>query len=198
MRFGKLYLSYTFALLFAALCLFDNFGLMFPLLLSAVLHEIGHYAVIRLLGGRVMRLSLGITGACMEYEAVGLSYADEAIIAMAGPAVNIMAAFAFAGYAKLFCASEAYFFSGVSLSLGVFNLLPAQQLDGGRILYAFSAKAFDPNRAKQILCVSTCLVILGFLCVGFFVLISTKKNFTLLLAAVWTLVHYAQLQRKHA
>lgn len=115
-------------MLLALLIYLDGQGIVLLALLSCALHELGHWAVIRALGGRVSALHLSAVGAEMHLDpAHPLSYFREAAAALAGPAVNLLAAFAAARGGH-------YLFAGVNLCFGVLNLVPAAPLDGGRAL----------------------------------------------------------------
>ena len=118
--------------------------------LACVLHECGHWAVIVLLGGRVRALRLTAVGAEMELDGRRpLSYGREAAAALAGPAVNLIAA-------ALSARAGAYLFAGLNLCFGLLNLLPIGALDGGRalscVLLAWSPRtAGTAARAVSIL-----------------------------------------------
>ena len=98
---------------------------------AAALHELGHLAALRLLGGAVTALRISVFGA--ELAAV-----------LAGPLTNLLAGLALArlGYPAA---------AGAHLVLCAFNLLPVRPLDGGRALYLAAAWAAGPA-AGEALC----------------------------------------------
>ena len=126
MRWGRVEVTAGALLVWALLCYLDSGGLV-PLALAAcALHELGHYAAIRLLGGRVTRLRITCVGAEMALSARRpLGPGRELAAALAGPAVNLLCDRLGEGW---------YCWAGLHLALGLFNLLPAAPLDGGRSL----------------------------------------------------------------
>ena len=146
----------TFLLLvYALLVFFDEplqalalTGLSFGCVL---LHELGHSLVARGFGLRVMDITLWPLGGIARMSEIPENSRIEALIAIAGPAVN----FALAGLGFLaltigqalgFDELALYFvaaFLFANLVQGTFNLLPAFPMDGGRILRAFLGRKGD-------------------------------------------------------
>ena len=68
LRWGRIEASGGFLLLTATLYYLDGDGVVAWALLACALHELGHYAAVRLLGGRVEFLRLTCVGAEMRLE----------------------------------------------------------------------------------------------------------------------------------
>lgn len=118
--------SGPFLLLIAWLNYVDQQGLVPLAMLACTLHELGHYAAIKALGGKVKSVRLTVVGAEMVLSRE-LSYSKELLAAAAGPAVNLL-------LSLLACQIPAgHLFAGINLILAAFNLLPLSRLDGGRI-----------------------------------------------------------------
>ena len=127
---------------------FDYQGMFACTALSVAVHEAGHWLCLRLAGARVLSLRLELTGAVMYYETGRLSYAQELMAALAGPAAGLV----FAGVSAAFAAKylPLYTLAGVSAALSVFNLLPARGLDGGRAAYIALAYFFGDEAAQRV------------------------------------------------
>ncbi len=140
------------AMLAAVLLFMGGFTGLFIVLLafsSVILHELGHALVARRLGVGVSGIDLHFFGGVAKLTSQPSSAKDEITIAAAGPAVSL----ALAGVgALLYFATGLGFFrllTGVNLVIGVFNLIPALPMDGGRILRAFLSSKIGFRRATE-------------------------------------------------
>ena len=144
LRWNKLEIGWGFGALLA-LSLLAGAGEVLPLVLvSALCHELGHLAALRLAGARVERIRLTAFGAEIRADTRRLSYPKEIACTLAGPAVNLLLALFFARWAVNYAAA------GANLLLGCFNLLPIPALDGGRALHLLVSWLFDPMAADRI------------------------------------------------
>jgi Zn-dependent protease len=166
------------------------FGLGFALAVFAcvLLHEFGHALVARRFGIETRRITLLPIGGVAELERSPEDPRAELWIAAAGPAVN----FVIAGVLGLIGLSFGIFggtgllaivFTGLlwaNLMLGLFNLVPAFPMDGGRLFRAWAAGRYDRVRATQM------AAKLGrFLAVGFGIWGLFASNFMLVLVAMF-------------
>jgi Zn-dependent protease len=111
-------------------------------LASLLAHEIGHALVARRAGLRVRGITLWLLGGVAQLEDEPASPGDELRVAIVGPAISLALAGAFGvaaaalsvvGAPALLVVVAAWLALG-NVALGVFNLLPAAPLDGGRVL----------------------------------------------------------------
>ena len=182
MRLGRVEATGGFFLLVAWLNYLDRDRVV-PLVLAAcLLHELGHYLTIRLVGGDVRLIRLTAIGAEMVL-ARPLSYGREGVAALAGPLTNLL-------LAGLFCRWQwGQLFAGLNLVLGCFNLLPVVRLDGGRILSCLLSLLAGPEAAGWVqrrldgLCTAA-------LAAGGLWLAGAGRNITLLMVALWLLVNF--------
>ncbi|WP_333823744.1 site-2 protease family protein [Pinisolibacter sp.] len=127
---------------------------------SIVLHELGHSLVARRFGMEMRGITLHMFGGAAELEDEPTSPTAELLVAAAGPATS----FALAGILKLLAMATAglsssqlpvelllRYLASLNLVLGIFNLLPAFPLDGGRILRAaLWLKGGDHDKATRL------------------------------------------------
>ena len=124
-----------------------------PLLLGAILsaavcHELGHWLVLRRVGGRIQRLHITVFGAEMQVDDCRISYGGELLAAAGGPAVNLLLAAALAALGRWW--EPLYLRAGAQGVLGCFNLLPILPLDGGRMLWLALCWRTDPFLADRM------------------------------------------------
>ena len=103
-----------------------------------VLHELGHVLVARAYGHRAEEITLWFLGGMARFRDLPRGRGAEAVVALAGPAVSLALAFLAGSAAWVAGASWLRFLlSYLAIAnggLGLFNLLPALPLDGGRVL----------------------------------------------------------------
>ncbi len=150
--------------------------ILLPAALAAALHELGHLLALRALGARPAGLRLTALGAELRLERE-LAYAPELLAALAGPVMSLLAAW---GAARL----GAYLFAGLSLALGLFNLLPIAPLDGGRALACLLALLLPPESARRA-AQSVSIAAAGLLLGVSWAIVWRLRAFSLLLPALW-------------
>ncbi len=105
------------------------------LLVSVTLHELGHILMARQFGIGTTGVTLYPFGGLASLTREARTPAEELLIALAGPAVNVfLAGLAAIPLAVLGPVDPVMTFLGVNVVLAVFNLLPAYPMDGGRVL----------------------------------------------------------------
>ncbi|MDF3059591.1 MAG: peptidase [Rariglobus sp.] len=145
------------------------------------LHELGHAAAARWFGIRVPRILLLPIGGMAEMDEIPRRPRDEIIIALAGPAVNYLIIGALMifvrfpqgmehlRYLELTPAGLGRYLVLANVIMGVFNLLPAFPMDGGRVLRALLAMRTSYLRATQIAAgVGKVLALAGAVCFLFY------------------------------
>lgn len=187
MTLGRAEVSGGGVLVLAALYYLDSSGVMGWVLLGCALHELGHCAAIRLLGGRIARFRLTWAGAELRLSPrYPLSTVRTAVCVLAGPLSNLLIAWAAAALARRGAGEQLYLFSGVNLGLAGFNLLPAGRLDGGRAL-RLGLRRLMPEDAADRVGVLCSEAVAALLLGGGLVLLwqSEGANFTLLICGLW-------------
>lgn len=122
--------------------------LVFPFLLAATIHELGHAGMLYFLNRPPLHLEITFGGAKMTTAPMG--YREERLAAGAGPISSMLLFLLF----PLFPATCWY-----SLVLGIINLLPLPGLDGWRVLHCTLMLHLPPEAAQRI--TSTVSIIFG-------------------------------------
>lgn len=183
MRWGNFSVSPLTVPFLAAFAILSSPVLLGALLSAAALHELGHIAALRAFGGRISRFSVSPFGAEMTIsDTKRLSYGAEMVVTLAGPAVNLILAVVLGMSGSRW--DSAYVFAGAQLVLGLFNLIPARPLDGGRLLWLVTAWLTEPFTADRVAsAVSIAFATVLFLC-GAALFYRTGKSPFLLLGAI--------------
>lgn len=138
-----------------------HFGFMYGtlvalgLLVSIILHELGHSLVAIRKGCRVREITLMFLGGVAQMDQIPTKPLDEFFMAIAGPLVSLVLCLAgfFAGaqfnlsLVPIYNMNIIQVFGAINLCLVAFNLLPAFPMDGGRILRAILTPKLGRLRA---------------------------------------------------
>jgi Zn-dependent protease len=118
-------------------------------IVSIVVHELGHALVARRLGVPMDGIELHFFGGAARMLGQPRSPGDEIAIAAAGPAVSFAAGGLSLALAALTASPLATLMAEINLVLGLFNLIPALPMDGGRILRALLERRLGHLRATR-------------------------------------------------
>lgn len=136
-------------------------GVVFVSLLfgCVLLHEFGHVFAARAFGVRTPDITLYPIGGVARLERMPEKPSQELIVALAGPAVNVVIAgvlFGLVGVGAVLGgltnlgSSFLVQLAVVNVWLVIFNLIPAFPMDGGRVLRAVLAMNMSHHRATEI------------------------------------------------
>ncbi len=126
------------------------------LFVSVVLHELGHSLTARLYGVKVRRITLWFLGGVAEFEEMPKQRGAEAVVGIAGPIVSFVLAAIFAGFTVVVPRTVpavwivVFYLAWINFMLGLFNLLPALPMDGGRILRSLLALKMPHAKATRV------------------------------------------------
>jgi Zn-dependent protease/CBS domain-containing protein len=164
-------------------------GLFLALLLfaSVFLHELGHVFVAKAQGATVRSVTLMLLGGVSSVEHLSDAPRAEAKMAIAGPLVSFAIASCAYALAFLFVAPDVRFglrsLAQMNLAIGLFNLVPAFPLDGGRVLRSLLAASRGKPGATRIAAIVGRVVAIA---LGMFALVSGNLLLGLIAIFVWS------------
>lgn len=186
-RWRRVTISGGFLLLAAVLYYLDSQGVVAWAFLACLCHELGHYIAIRAFGGQVAQLRLTCAGAEMVLSARRpMSRLGQFCAALAGPGTNLVLA-ALSAWLAGRIGENAYLFAGLNLALALFNLLPAAQLDGGRVLEILLSLIFPEHWVWKVMEGISLGFSLGLIGIGMVLMLRGMGSLTLLITALWLL-----------
>jgi Zn-dependent protease len=164
---------------------------MAALFFSVVLHELGHALAARVFGVSTAHITLYPFGGIAALRSEPKRPSAEFWIAIAGPLVNGLL-FGLGALAWLATGWIGFgIFAGLNLIMGVFNLIPAFPMDGGRVLRAALVPVLGWWRASRLAINVGRVFAIGFLAVGLFTV-----SFNLMLVGGFLLFATSMERRK--
>jgi Zn-dependent protease len=122
---------------------------------SVAIHELAHAQIATRYGVRVRSITLMLLGGASALSRSPQRPLHEALMAIAGPIASLVLGFACAASYALFDLApdwqmSLFYLATINIALGLFNMLPAFPMDGGRILRALLAARLGRPRATEI------------------------------------------------
>lgn len=172
-------ISLLFPALLTALLICQPEGLAVTCLLASVMHEMGH--LLAMLWWRVppKECVLGLFGMRIRLGSHLTEYGRNIGVALAGPAVNGVAA-------AVLLRLDAPQTAAVHLLLAALNLLPVAVLDGGEVLKCVLCLCGCHSVADRVVRVTSLIVLTPITCLGLRLL--PKGNPTLLIVGIYLAV----------
>ncbi len=160
-------------------------GFVLAVFACVIAHEYGHALVARHFGVRTRDITMLPIGGLASLERIPEKPSEELLVALAGPAVNLVIAaglylyLALTGqllniltYSETVSRLDPIFFAenlfAVNLLLVLFNMIPAFPMDGGRVLRALLAMRWDRAKATRLAAGLGRTLAVAFVFLGFF------------------------------
>jgi Zn-dependent protease/CBS domain-containing protein len=158
-----------------------SLAFVLTIFLCVVLHELGHALTARRYGVNTKMITLLPIGGVASLERIPENPKQELMIAIAGPAVNVVIALVLwlilpplreipgeEFFSRITPANFLYLLLFVNMVLVIFNAIPAFPMDGGRVLRALLAFKLGRVRATQIAANLGQMLAIFFVFIGFF------------------------------
>lgn len=133
----------------------EDFALWLWFLTAIILHEVGHLIMAYGCHTPIRSIKLDLLGAEIALGGM-VSYKQEFLIAMGGPLANVLTVVVlYICHTGDINISNAEILLSASVVLAVFNLLPIESMDGGRMLSIFLSHLLSPTVAHVTLQITT-------------------------------------------
>lgn len=183
----EIYISFLFSAIVTVMLATDRTGLMLPSVFAITMHELGHLFAMWCLECNPKRIKL-IPTSIQITSNFSKGYKNDIIIALCGPIVNIILFFSLYFNYLAYQNNTILYFSLVNLVIGIFNLLPLWELDGGTLLYSIIAKKTEPNRAALTVKIITMIVGVGIFLTAVYLTVKGKMNISLYIMAIYLFI----------
>lgn len=150
-KFGKVTIYPVFMLLVAAALYFDPGWIMPGIVISVVVHELGHIIVLNIIGVPIEAIEFSISGIAIKTDYRLMSYFQEFVASISGPVASYVLAAALSFAARKTGYEYINIIAGISMIYGIFNLLPIRPLDGGSALNACLNIIFSLEISEKII-----------------------------------------------
>lgn len=171
-------ISFTFFALILLLIIFQKTEYLIISLASAVFHEAGHLAALMCFKIEILEFKISIFGANIKINVKKqINYFKDILISFSGPLVNlIISVFSYAFY-NIYFKKVFFDISIVNLVLALFNLMPFNAFDGGKILQIILKQKFSDSTAEKAVTIISLLILIPFTWFSFRVFLLNKNDF---------------------
>lgn len=179
-------INFMFVAIVSIFLLLDKTGISVIALLACFIHEMAHMVAFIAVGYTPQKLSFEMSGIRLTKPAQELSRGKELLVLIAGSGVNLLI---FLLLIKTIDKISFFSIFGVThLVLGIFNLLPLKSFDGGKILFLSLSYFMSESTAYKICAAADFISIFLMLLCSIFMVITSKKSFSLLAITVYLLI----------
>lgn len=189
----RIEISYLLISMLALFSYFDQSGIFLAAFFSAMLHECGHIIATILCKIRIKELAFKPFGIKMRLKtSIELvDFKEKITVLLGGCAVNFICFFLF--WALCGKISD---YALIHLITAIFNLLPSGTLDGGRILYEILSLKTDTRKTEIFCDIVSIIFALVLFVFGFFILVRTRYNVSLIITATYLFIMVIVRQKK--
>lgn len=172
----KIYVSFLFCAILCLTLAVDGTGLIIPTLFAVFIHESGHLLAMWATDCQPKEIRL-IPTSVQIIRSFAEKPHGEAIITLCGPLGNFTVfGVLFVNY-SIFKSEQTLLYAIINLVLGLYNMLPVTQLDGGDLLILLLCRKYDVYKSESIVRIIT--VIFAFLIFLFGTYLWVSKTFNL-------------------
>lgn len=185
----QIIISFTFFALVLLLNIFKRTEFLYISIFSAILHEIGHLIALKIYGIEITEFRISLFGCNIKTNKNNrINYNKEILISFFGPFANLfLSAFLFVVNFNLNCELVENIII-VNLVMGLFNLLPFNSFDGGKIIKLLIENKLNERIADFTVSIISFVVLIPFSYIAFLNFLNNKSDFYLLIVSALMLL----------
>lgn len=182
----KIKIEFSFILLILLCIIFNKITYLFNYILALILHELAHLFVATKKGYNLKVFKLKMSGLVIELDN-NIDDKDSFLINLAGPLFNILLAVCCMALYWIIPTSYQYLhvFCNTNIILALFNLLPLQPLDGGKIFSRLFKQEKTFKRIDLVLRIGLALLFMAVFILSLF----DKPNLFFILFALFFIIN---------
>ncbi|AZV55730.1 M50 family metallopeptidase [Clostridium sp. AWRP] len=143
-------------------------------------HEMVHYLVARYYKFSGFDIEFIAIGTVIKLKDLDEAYPrEDLIISISGPAANLIFSAVFYFAYKNFCSSLCYMLFSINLVIGLFNLIPAFPLDGGRILRSVLSLKMTYKKANRVMIITSIFIGIALMFMYILLFLNGYSNFSI-------------------
>ena len=157
----KITISFTFFALIILLVIFNKNDFLYLSCFFAIIHELGHLFFLNKFGVKICELKISLFGANIKTEGFKkISIKKDVIVLISGPLVNLIFSAVLYFVNLIIKNVDLSNLILINLGLGIFNLLPFYNFDGGKIIEILLKSKFNEKIAETIVsCISFAILV---------------------------------------
>ena len=186
--FPKLMISLPSLLFWGAVAVFDRSMQTASALTAALIHELGHVALMRICGIKLTSLTILPYGLEMTTDRPPASFYEDIAVSSAGCLINMITFPIFYRLGATLNGDLGYFFTltaFASLTLGILNAFPISSLDGGSMLEALLSLFLPSNTAYRTVRIISFVFLFILWVLATYVFMFSGYNYSLFAMAIW-------------
>ncbi len=182
-------ISFPLTAVMTCVILYDSSLSVVICFVSVLLHECGHMILMYCFGRKPERIRLTLFDiAIIDRGKYKLDFFRETAVTLGGVSANLAAALVCVPLFVQTGSQIAERLISTNLTLAFFNILPVYSLDGGQALSLLLCRYLDIRKALIICDIVSVIVLIPLCTFGFYVLIETGYNFSVLLTSVYLII----------
>lgn len=157
----KITVSFTFFALIILLVIFNKNDFLYFTCFFAIIHELGHLFFLNKFGVKICELKISLFGANIKTESFKkISIKKDVIVLLSGPLVNLIFSAVLYFVNLIIKNVDLSNLILINLGLGIFNLLPFYNFDGGKIIEILLKSKLNEKISETIVsCISFAILV---------------------------------------